>query len=186
MHIPRWGRAGPLRSRTSCRAGVAASCCISISMEGASPGGRVAPSGHRAVCREPAGPRAVSTRGAACALSRRPPRCASCCRRAGCACSAARARSRAACRLHCVSGWWARPSTAGWIRGGSSPCRVGATCAGVSPPRGLRLTTDRGWPAVCRNHLVRTGPVLAISAPPVPAELLARLGAMHRPEEGWR
>jgi hypothetical protein len=41
---------------------------------------------------------------------------------------------------------------------------------------------DVGWPAVCRDHLVQTDPVLGISAPLVLAQLQLRLAAMHRPE----
>jgi hypothetical protein len=44
---------------------------------------------------------------------------------------------------------------------------------------------DTGWPAVCRDHLVRTDPVLGLSAPAVLVELQARLAAMHRLEGGW-
>jgi hypothetical protein len=39
---------------------------------------------------------------------------------------------------------------------------------------------DAGWPAVCLTHLVRTDPVLGISAPAVLTELQARLEAIHR------
>ncbi|TDN69502.1 HAD domain-containing protein [Paraburkholderia sp. BL10I2N1] len=45
---------------------------------------------------------------------------------------------------------------------------------------------DCGWPAVSRGHLVRTDPVLDISAPAALAELQARLAAKDRPEAGWR
>ncbi|MFM0074437.1 HAD domain-containing protein [Paraburkholderia sediminicola] len=43
---------------------------------------------------------------------------------------------------------------------------------------------DAGWPSVCRGNLVRTDPVLGISAPAVLMELQTRLAAMHRLEEG--
>jgi hypothetical protein len=44
---------------------------------------------------------------------------------------------------------------------------------------------DAGWPDVCRDHLVRTDPVLGISAPSVLAELRARLATMHRSADRW-
>lgn len=44
---------------------------------------------------------------------------------------------------------------------------------------------DLGWPAVCRGNLVRTDPVLGISAPAVLMELQTRLAAMHSLAEGW-
>ncbi|WP_241495810.1 HAD domain-containing protein [Paraburkholderia monticola] len=44
---------------------------------------------------------------------------------------------------------------------------------------------DSGWRAVWRDRLLRTDPVLGISAPPVLAELQARFAAMHRKHETW-
>ncbi|MGF6446487.1 hypothetical protein QF002_007363 [Paraburkholderia youngii] len=72
--------------------------------------------------------RCLSTRRCSSAALCLIPGCVSCCRRTGCACSAACARWRAVCRPDCASAWWARPSTAGWIRGGSGLCRG---CAGL-------------------------------------------------------
>ncbi|AXL48632.1 hypothetical protein DSC91_000099 [Paraburkholderia caffeinilytica] len=42
---------------------------------------------------------------------------------------------------------------------------------------------DAGWPAVCRSHLVRTDPVLGISAPAVLMDVQTRLVALYRSGE---
>ncbi|WP_429485523.1 HAD domain-containing protein [Paraburkholderia youngii] len=54
------------------------------------------------------------------------------------------------------------------------------------PDAWLALDDDEaGRPAVCRSHLVRTDPVLGLSAPAVLTELQARRAAMPRTEGCW-
>ena len=73
-----------------------------------------------------------------------------------------------------------------WFRSMPRGVQVWGDVCRRQPEAWLALDDDdAGWPAVCRDHLVRTDPVLGISAPAVLMELQTRLAAMHRLDGGW-
>ena len=58
--------------------------------------------------------------------------------------------------------------------------QIGSDVQRRRPVAWLALDDDEvGWPAWCRDHLVRADPKLGISAPDVMAELKSKLAAMH-------
>ncbi|WP_429439471.1 HAD domain-containing protein [Paraburkholderia youngii] len=74
----------------------------------------------------------------------------------------------------------------GWFRSVPRGVQVWGDVCRRRPDAWFALGDDEaGWPAGCRSHLVRTDPVLGLSAPAVLAELQARLAAMHGAGEGW-
>ena len=73
-----------------------------------------------------------------------------------------------------------------WLRSIPRGVQVWGDACRRQPEAWLALDDDDGgWPGACRDHLVRTDPVLGISAPQVLTELQARLAAMQRPQNGW-
>jgi hypothetical protein len=71
-----------------------------------------------------------------------------------------------------------------WFRSIPRGVQVWGDVCRRTPDAWLALDDDdAGWPAVCRRHLVRTDPVLGLSAPSVLTELQTRLTTMYRSTE---
>jgi hypothetical protein len=77
-----------------------------------------------------------------------------------------------------------RQMDAAWFRSIPRGMQVWGDVCRREPDAWLALDDDdAGWPAGCRDHLVRTDPVLGIGAPAVLVELQARLAAIYGTDE---
>jgi hypothetical protein len=84
-------------------------------------------------------------------------------------------------RQRVVGATFHRQMDLGWFRSIPRGLQIWGDVCRRAPDAWLALDDDDvGWPAVCRGHLVRTDPVLGLSAPSVLKELQARLEMMPR------